>query len=109
MDVVKNVVLVKNVTKGAVSFSGVSEGDRSAVSGHGQLRGVLSAVLYTYTCVPDRYRKYRVVMKSVTKGPVSYSGVLGGGRSAVSGHGQLRGILYGIRCVLLYTYTCIQD
>ena len=34
------------------TISGMSEGDRS-VSGHGQLRGVLSAVLYTYTCVQD--------------------------------------------------------
>ena len=53
MEVVKNVVIVKNVTKGPVSFSGMSEGDRSAVSGHGRLRGVMYAVLYTYTCVQD--------------------------------------------------------
>ena len=49
------------------------------------------------------------VVKNVTKGPVSYSGMSEGDRSTVSGHGQLRGVLYGIRCDVLYTYTCIQD
>ena len=54
MLVVKDVlVIVESVTRGSVSFSDVSEGDRSTVSGHGQLKGVLSAVLYTYTYVQD--------------------------------------------------------
>ena len=52
-DVEHVVVLVKNIIKGSVSFSGVSEGDRSSPSGHDQLKVVLHAVLYTYTCVQD--------------------------------------------------------
>ena len=52
-DVEHIVVLVKNIIKGSVSFSGVSEGDRSSPSGHGQLKVVLHAVLYAYTCRQD--------------------------------------------------------
>ena len=71
VEVVKNVVIVKNVTKGPVSFSGVSEGDRSAVLGHGQLRGVLYAVLYTCVCIhvyKADVENIAVVVTNVTKG-----------------------------------------
>ena len=52
-DVEHIMVLVKNIIKGSVSFSGVSDSDRSSPSGHGQLKVVLCDLLYAYTCKQD--------------------------------------------------------